>query len=84
VRHQRPHARFVERDHVIETLAPRRPHKSLDERMGVSSRLHRVRTVMHRAAQFVRPDGAMRLRLTDNPATRHTFTRIRDALAKVA
>jgi len=30
-RHQLPHARFVERDHVIETLAPRRAHKSLDK-----------------------------------------------------
>jgi hypothetical protein len=29
--HQRQHARFVERDHVIETLAPRGSHKSLHE-----------------------------------------------------
>jgi hypothetical protein len=32
----------------------------------------------------VRPGGVMRLRLTDNAATRETFTRIRDALANVA
>ena len=32
-RHQLPHVRFVERDHVIETLASRRTHKSLDERI---------------------------------------------------
>jgi hypothetical protein len=31
VSHQLSHACFVERDHVIETLAPRRSHKSLDE-----------------------------------------------------
>jgi hypothetical protein len=31
VPHQLSHAGFVERDHVIETLAPRRSHKSLDE-----------------------------------------------------
>ena len=30
------------------------------------------------------PGGALRLRLTDNAATRQTFTRIRDALANVA
>ena len=32
-RHQRSHARLAERDHVIETLAPRRAHKSLDKRI---------------------------------------------------
>lgn len=31
VPHQLSHACFVERDYVIETLAPRRAHKSLDE-----------------------------------------------------
>jgi hypothetical protein len=31
--HQLPHTRFVERDHVIEALALRRTHKSLDERI---------------------------------------------------
>ena len=32
-RHQLPHTRFVERDHVIEAFAPRRTNKSLDERI---------------------------------------------------
>ena len=38
-------------------------------------------TVFQRAAQLIRPQGALRLRLTDNAATRQTYTRIRDALA---
>ena len=41
--HQLLHACFVERDHVIETLAPRRSDKSLDERIlprGVRGRDH--------------------------------------------
>jgi hypothetical protein len=41
-------------------------------------------TVFHRAAQLVRPGGALRLRLAANDATRQTYTRIRDALAEVA
>jgi hypothetical protein len=32
----------------------------------------------------VRPGGAWRLRLAANDVTRQTYTRIRDALAKVA
>ena len=39
--------------------------------------------LFHRAAQVVRPGGAVHLRL-DNAATRQTFTRIRDAVPKVA
>ena len=41
--------------------------------------------LFNRAAQLVRPGGgARRLRVADNPATRQLFTRIRDALPKVA
>ena len=40
--------------------------------------------LFHRAALLVRPGGAMRLRLTENPATRQTFTRIANALARAA
>ncbi len=40
--------------------------------------------LFHRAALLVRPGGAMRLRMTDNPATRHTFTRIANALPRAA
>jgi hypothetical protein len=40
--------------------------------------------LFHRAAQIARPGGVLRLRLTDNEATRHVFTRIRNALPKVA
>jgi hypothetical protein len=40
--------------------------------------------VFHRAAILVRPDGRMRLRLMNNAATRHTFTRIAKGLARAA
>ncbi|MBI1873912.1 MAG: IS1380 family transposase [Acidobacteria bacterium] len=50
--------------------------------------LHTVQTlrfeVFHRAALLVRPDGITQLRLTNNAATRHTFTRIANALARAA
>ena len=50
--------------------------------------LHTVQTlrfeVFHRAAMLVRPGGSPRLRLTNNAATRRTFTRIEHALAGVA
>jgi hypothetical protein len=42
-RHQRSHPRFVERNHVIEALAPRGSHKSLHKRIlprGVRARDH--------------------------------------------
>jgi hypothetical protein len=51
--------------------------------------LHRLQSVQtlrfvlfHRAAQLVRPGGTTVLRLTNNPATRETFTRLADALAR--
>ena len=40
--------------------------------------------LFNRAAQIACPGGALRLWLTDNAATRQTYTRIRDALADVA
>lgn len=53
--------------------------------------LHLLRTVQtlrfeifHRAAILVRPGGMTQLRLTNNAATRHRFTRIEKALARVA
>jgi len=53
--------------------------------------LHLLRTVQtlrfevfHRAAILVRPDGITQLRLTNNAATRHQFTRIEKALARAA
>jgi hypothetical protein len=53
--------------------------------------LHVLRTVQtlrfelfHRAAMLVRPAGIAQLRLTNNAATRRTFTRLEKALARVA
>lgn len=53
--------------------------------------LHRLQTVQtlrfeifHRAAILLRPGGTTRLRMTDNAATRRTFTRIASALAPAA
>ena len=54
----------------------------------VVPRLQTVQTLrfelFHRAALLVRPGGTMRLRLRDNPATRQTFMRIANALARSA
>ena len=50
--------------------------------------LHTVHTlrfdVFHRAAVFVRTGGIRRLRLTDNAATRPTFTHMANAVARAA
>jgi hypothetical protein len=53
--------------------------------------LHLLRTVQtlrfevfHRAALLIRPGGITQLRLTDNPATRRTFTRLEKASARAA
>jgi len=53
--------------------------------------LHQLQSVQtlrfilfHRAAQLLRPGGTTLLRLTNNPATRETFTRLADALARAA
>jgi hypothetical protein len=69
----------------IETGAVRRSPTRKRTALLILQSVQTLRFVLfHRAAQFVRPGGVMRLRLTDNAATRQTFTRIRDALAKVA
>jgi len=69
----------------IETGALRRAPTRKRTVLPVLQTIQTLRFVLfHRAAQLVRPGGAMRLRLTDNAATRETFTRIRDALAHVA
>jgi hypothetical protein len=69
----------------IETGAVRRSPTRKRTVLPVLQTIQTLRFVLfHRAAQVVRPGGVMRLRLTDNAATRETFTRIRDALANVA
>jgi len=69
----------------IETGAVRR---SPTRKRTVLPVLHTIQTLrfvlFNRAAQIVRPAGALRLRLTNNEATRQTFTRIRAALPKAA
>jgi hypothetical protein len=69
----------------IETGAVRR---TATRKRTVLHFLQSVQTLrfelFHRAAQLVRPNGVTVLRLADNHATRQTFTRIRDSLAKVA
>ena len=69
----------------LETGAPQRRRS---RKHTVVPLLRSVQTLrfelFHRAALLVRPGGTMRLRLTENPATRQTFTRIADALARAA
>ena len=69
----------------IETGAARRAPTRKRTVLPVLQTIQTLRFVLfNRAAQIVRPGGTLRLRLTDNPATRQIFTRIRDALPKVA
>ncbi len=69
----------------IETGAPRRAPTRKRTVLPLLQTIQTLRfTVFHRAAQLVRPSGALRLRLAANDATRQTYTRIRDALADVA
>ena len=69
----------------LETGAPQRRRS---RKHTVVPLLRSVQTLrfelFHRAALLVRPGGTSRLRMTDNPATRHTFTRIVNALARAA
>ena len=69
----------------IDTGAKRRIRS---QKHTVLHLLHTVQTlrfeVFHRAAMLVRPGGLTQLRLTNNAATRHTFTRIAKALARAA
>lgn len=69
----------------IETGAIRRTPTRKRTALPVLQRIQTLRFVLfHRAAAFVRSGGVMRLRRTDNAATRQTFTRIRDARPNVA
>lgn len=69
----------------IETGAPCR---TLTPKRTVLPRLQSVQTLrftlFHRAAQLLRSQGTAVLRLTDNTATRHVFTRLTQALARAA
>ena len=62
--------------------------RSLSRKRTVLPLLHSVHTLrftlFHRAALLLRPQGVTVLRLTDNPETRRTFTRIEHALARAA
>jgi hypothetical protein len=65
----------------IEAGATRRAPTRKRTALPVLQTIQTLRFVLfNRAAQLVRPGGALRLRLTNNAATRQTFTRIRDAL----
>lgn len=69
----------------IETGATRRAPTRKRTVLPVLQTIQTLRFVLfNRAAQIVRPGGALRLRLADNEATRQVFTRIRNALPKVA
>jgi hypothetical protein len=69
----------------LETGAAARPRS---RKRTVLHTLHSIQTLrfvlFHRAGLLVRPEGTMRLRLTDNPATRVLYTRIGAALARAA
>jgi hypothetical protein len=69
----------------IETGATRRAPTRKRTVLPVLQTIQTLRFVLfNRAAQIVRPGGTLRLRLADNEATRQAFTRIRNALPKVA
>jgi hypothetical protein len=69
----------------IETGATRRAPTRKRTVLPILQTIQTLRFVLfNRAAQIVRPHGALRLRLADNQATRQAFTRIRNALPKVA
>jgi DDE family transposase len=69
----------------IETGATRRAPTRKRTVLPVLQTIQTLRFVLfNRAAQIVRPAGGLRLRLADNEATCQAFTRIRNALPKVA
>ena len=69
----------------IETGATRRAPTRKRTVLPVLQTIQTLRFVLfNRAAQIVRPGCVLRLRLADNEATRQAFTRIRNALPKVA
>ena len=69
----------------IETGAARRAPTRKRTVLPVLQTIQTLRfAFFNRAAQLVRPAGALRLRLTDNRDTRRTFNASLDALARVA
>jgi len=69
----------------IETGAVRRTASRKRTVLHVLQTIQSLRfTFFHRAAQLVRPHGALRLRLTDNLDTRRRYERVARALARAA
>ncbi len=69
----------------LETAAQRRSPSRKRTVLPVLQSVQTLRfTLFHRAAELVRPRGAMILRLSHNRATEQLFTRIRDVLAQAA
>jgi hypothetical protein len=69
----------------LETGAHERPRSRKHTVLHLLQTVQTLRfEIFHRAAILVRPGGLTHLRLTDNAATRHRFTRIERALARAA
>ena len=69
----------------IETGAVRRRRSRKHTTLPLLQTIQTLRfALFNRAAALVRPGGAPRLRLTDNAATRRTYTQIENALARGA
>lgn len=69
----------------IETGAARRAPSRKRTVLPVLQTIQSLRfTFFHRAAQLVRPQGVLRLRLMDNRETRRTYERVAHALARAA
>ena len=69
----------------IETDAVRRAPTRKRTVLHVLQTIQSLRfTFFHRAGLLVRPAGAVRLRLRDNPNTRRTYERVAQALARAA
>jgi hypothetical protein len=69
----------------IETGASRRAPSRKRTVLPVLQTIQSLRfTFFHRAAQLVRPLGALRLRLMDNVETRRTYERVARALTQGA
>ena len=69
----------------IETGAARRAPSRKRTVLPVLQTIQSLRfAFFHRAAQLVRPQGALRLRLMDNLETRRTYERVARALARAA
>ncbi|MBE3123246.1 MAG: IS1380 family transposase [Planctomycetes bacterium] len=69
----------------LATGAAARPRSRKRTVLHTLHSIHTLRFVLfHRAGLLVRPQGTLRLRLADNPATRALYTRIGAALARAA